>query len=378
MSRRANQEGSVYWSTSRERWIGQAPPEHNYATGKVRRRKIVGRAGESKSSVAKRLRELIDQQSGPPGSPETVGELVDRWRSTLEEGPGQSAGNLSRIDSQIRNHVAAIASVGVHGLTPDDVEAWLGKRTSARGELLSRSTLKKLRSIVAQAYDYGYRRRYVSWNPARVAQLPKDATVKREGRALTLEEASKLIEHARGERLGAWVIIGVTMGLRPGEISGLPWDAVDLEAGVLVVSQALGTDGKLKPTKTGRTRTLAIPQVTLEVLREHREAQDRERTLCGDWPAEWSGLVFLSAYGTPLDRANTRRMVKAMAEGAGIGKLTSYDVRHTAAELIAQSTSEHRLADLLGHRDTATTRKHYRHPETNVIHVAAEAWQQSA
>ncbi len=91
-------------------------------------------------------------------------------------------------------------------------------------------------------------------------------------------------------------------------------------------------------------------------------------------PVILSGLVFLTAYGTPLDRSNTRRRVQRIGQEAGVGPLNPYDLRHTAAELIASSTSEHRLADLLGHRDTSTTRKHYRHPETSVIQVAAEHW----
>lgn len=370
-------EGTVYFDTARGRWVGQAPPERNYRTGKARRRKVVGAPGESKTSVARRLRALIDEQQ-IAGAPETVGEVVARWRATLVAGEGQSSQNLARIDSQIRNHVTGpIGSVPVSALTPDDVEAWLAERTNGAGELLARSTLKKLRSVLAQAYDYGVRRRYVTWNPARVAELPKEATTKRTGRALSLDDARKLIEAARADRLGAWVVVGLTMGLRPGEVSGLPWEAVDLERGVLVVYQALGPNGRIKPTKSGRTRTLAIPALAVDALREHQVNQERERALCGDWPAEWAGLVFLTAYGTPLDRSNTRRMTHRIAARAGLGPLNPYDLRHTAAELVAATTSEHRLADLLGHRDTSTTRKHYRHPETSVIYVAAEAWQDS-
>lgn len=57
MSRRGNGEGTVYFDAIRERWVGQADGGINPSTGKRRRAKVVGAPGESKSSVAARLRE---------------------------------------------------------------------------------------------------------------------------------------------------------------------------------------------------------------------------------------------------------------------------------------------------------------------------------
>ena len=305
--------------------------------------------------------------------------LVDRWFRTLDpRAPRQSQGNINRIDSQIRTHIKVIADVPVGSFDPDDVEAWLRERKDRNGRLLARSTLGKLRSIIAQAYDYGMKRKYVKWNPARVADLPMDADVQPEGRALTAEEAGKLLEYVRGERLGAWIVVGLTLGLRPGEISGLSWHGVDFKRRTLVVYQSLGTDRQLKGTKTGRTRILALPDVTIEALRDHEERQSTERELAGDWPARYADFVFVNSYGRPLERSNTRRMVRGFSQSAGIGNLNPYDLRHTAAELMSETASEWKLADLLGHANTDTVQRHYRHPDTSVIHVADEYWRQGA
>jgi integrase len=53
--------------------------------------------------------------------------------------------------------------------------------------------------------------------------------------------------------------------LRPGEISGLNWPAVDLGAGKVIVHQSLAWvsyQPVLKEPKTGRTRTLDLPPRT--------------------------------------------------------------------------------------------------------------------
>ncbi len=379
--RRPSGKGAIYFDETRQRWIGQAPPQRNYATGKIRRRKVIGRKGESYTAFSKRLEAFIDEMATAEGLPETVGDLVGQWFKVLDaDAPNQSQGNIDRIERQIRVHLSpVIGDIPMKALTVDDVEAWLANRKTKDGDPLARSTLKKLRSILNQSYKYAIKRQYTRWNPASVADLPKTAQVKRVGRALTPDEINKLFEVCVDDRLGAWLIVGITTGLRPGELSGLTWEAVDFEAETLRVFQALsferGKGSHLKEPKTGRVRTLRMASLTVEVLEAHRVRQDEERELVGDWPDEWSHLVFVTPRGGPLDRANTRRMVQRLGEQARIeGSLTSYDIRHTASEYAASKVSVERLADLMGHTTIETVQRHYRHPETNVIEVAPEVW----
>jgi len=153
-------------------------------------------------------------------------------------------------------------------VTVEDVEAFL----DARAETHSKSTLVKLRTILAQAFDFGIRRRHVSWNPARVAELPPRA------------EARALLNVASEHRLGAWVTVAMTLGLRPGEVSGLTWEAIYFDGGTLTVYQALAWPGGkpvLKPTKCKRSRTLELPAITMEALRKHRKRSAEERLMRG-------------------------------------------------------------------------------------------------
>lgn len=383
--RRPSGTGGIYFDEKRQRWIGQAPPQRNYTTGKIRRRKIVGTPDESYTAFSKRLELFIDELTASEGSPETVGELVDQWFNTLDpDAPKQSQGNIDRIESQIRTHLSpVIGDIPMMALTVDDVEAWLANRKTKNGDPLARSSVKKLRSILNQSYTYATKRQYVKWNPALVADLPKTAQVKRTGRALTPDEIDKLFGVCVDDRLGAWLIVGVTMGLRPGELSGLIWDAVDFDTGTVRVYQSLAYERKrglhLKTTKTGRVRRLKMPPLAVEVLEAHRQRQNKERTLAGDWPKQWAQLVFVTPWGGPLDRSYARRMVQRLGEEAAIeGHLTSYDLRHTASEYAASKVSMERLADLMGHTTIDTVQRHYRHPETNVIDVAPEVWAQGA
>ena len=52
--------------------------------------------------------------------------------------------------------------------------------------------------------------------------------------------------------------------------------------------------------------------------------------------------------------------------------MTSHDLRHTATSILsATGVAPELLADLLGHVDTPMVFRHYRHPITPTIDVAA-------
>jgi integrase len=299
MSRRAKGEGSLYLD-DRGRWIGQADAGVNPKTGKRRRVKVTGRPGEPKGEVAKRLRRRIEDLDGSNGGPETVGELVELW---ISKGmPGQkpkSPSTVAGLCSHAETHVLPVfGDQPLNAVTVDDIEDFLG----ARVKTLSKSTLIKLKTILSQSFAFGVARRYVSWNPARVALLPADAEQKRYPRALLPTELRSLINSASDHRLGAWVVVTSTLALRPGEVYGLCWDVVDLDAGTVTVRRTMLRDGTLKEgTKTGASgvRTRKMPRETVDALRSHRKTQNEERLLMGDrWPSKWADLVFVSEAGT--------------------------------------------------------------------------------
>jgi integrase len=363
----------VFFDDARGGWVGQASVGINPSTGKRRRVKV---RAATKREAHRRLHERIAELERTSGAvtPNTVGELVAKWL-TREAPKTMSPRTLTMVRTMVTNHILpSLGQMRVSELRAEHVEQLLD--TKAR-QGFARSSLVKLHSYLGQAYDAGMRRRLVSWNPARVAVIPP-ASSKRQGRALTPADVRGLLNSAGADRLGVWVTVAVTLGLRPGEVSGLKWDAIDLDGGRMVVFRSLGWVGgkpELKAPKSKRSRTLAMPSRTVKALRRHRQYQLEERLIAGTrWSATWEGLVFVTPNGLPLDPANVRRVVKRIASAAGIdGVVTPYDLRHTATSVLsATGVAPELLADLLGHVDTRMVFRHYRHPVTPTIDVAAD------
>jgi Site-specific recombinase XerD len=167
----------------------------------------------------------------------------------------------------------------------------------------------------------------------------------------------------------------VTLGVRHGELLGLQWPDVDFELGQLAVRRTLEESSGglvLKEPKTARgARTLALPQVTVEALREHRKAQFEMRLRVG--PGFNSAeLVFPGATGEPRWPNNFLRVCRRVSEKAGL-TCRIHDLRHThATMLLRQGVHPKVVQERLGHANVGITLDIYSHVSPHMQSDAAE------
>jgi site-specific recombinase XerD len=99
----------------------------------------------------------------------------------------------------------------------------------------------------------------------------------------------------------------------------------------------------------------------VRALRGQFECQARDRLIAGElW--QDGGLVFASNVGTPLDHHNVRRQFRKITETAGLGTgWVPREMRHTFVSLLSSSgVAIEDIADMVGHKGTATTETVYR------------------
>ncbi len=203
----------------------------------------------------------------------------------------------------------------------------------------------------------------VSRNVAKVVDAPR--VVRHEISPLTPEQARLLFESAAGDRhLGLYVTALMT-GLRQGELLGLRWVDVDLDAHRLQVRHSLGmVEGvlTLQEPKTSRSRrSVELPERAVSALRAHRTRQLMDRLVAGSrWvDGDW---VFASTIGTPLHAATVTRAFQAALVRAGLPRSRFHDLRHaTATFLLAQGFTLEDVKNLLGHSSIVLTSNTYGH-----------------
>ena len=184
---------------------------------------------------------------------------------------------------------------------------------------------------------------------------------------------------ARGDRLEALFVVAVTCGLRLGELLGLRWGDIDLEARRLTVRRQLqrARDGSglvFSPTKNKKNRTIRLGNHGIEALKAHRQRQSEERRLAKGLLPE-SDLVFVTTQGTPLDPSNlVARSFKPLLRRAGLPDIRFHDLRHVCATLLlSQGVSVKVVQEVLGHSSVSVTMDVYSHVLPDMQEKAAAA-----
>ena len=108
---------------------------------------------------------------------------------------------------------------------------------------------------IIHATTYKALKQAVRWqliplNVAEAVNPPK--APKAEINSLTLAQVKTLLNAARGDRFEALYILAVTTGMRSGELLGLQWRDIDLEAGILQVRRTV-FNGEVNAPKTARS-----------------------------------------------------------------------------------------------------------------------------
>ena len=202
----------------------------------------------------------------------------------------------------------------------------------------------------------------------------------REMRTLSPDEARQLLTAAVGDRLEGLYWLALVCGLRAGEMLALRWNDVNLDAGTLRITATLHRRGgtyHLDEPKTSKSRrTLSLPPMLIEKLRQHRDTQNEEiRTSPkGAWQSK--GFVFSNTIGNPLDGTNLlRRQLRPLLRKAGVRRsVTVQELRHSAVSFaLSRGVAPIDVAQMAGHSSVAVTLTRYAHALPGATLRASEA-----
>lgn len=205
---------------------------------------------------------------------------------------------------------------------------------------------------------------------------PRAQAAKGAGAAWTADEARAFLGSVCDDRLtAAWTLL-LTRGLRRGELAGLRWDAVDLDAGSISITRTRvlvngqPTDSVPK-TDAGR-RTIPLDPGLVATLRSHQTRQKAERLAAGPaWIAE--GYVFTDEFGAPLHPEYISTRFESLVDRAQLRRIRLHDTRHTAASLMLASGENVKVvAELLGHSSPTITQTIYQHVMPGMSEGAGE------
>jgi integrase len=158
------------------------------------------------------------------------------------------------------------------------------------------------------------------------------------------EQVAALLTAAKGTQ---WPAPFALLGLRRGEVLGLAWEPIDLDAAKLTVERNMVTLSRgdmtwgTPKTRAGR-RTRDLDTRLVAVLRAHRKRQAEAALAAGpDWAGTFTDdqrnvvtLIFTDEAGRPWPGHRLNAGLKRLAAEAGLGHVHPHLLRHFAASLM--------------------------------------------
>lgn len=383
MARRGNGEGSVYRNVRTGGWTAAATV--GWEGGKpIRKRKSVKTKAEGRAWIAEVTKAVRDGLA-PPDDRLKVGEWLDIWLGDIQA--KVTSGTRDAYADRVRLYVQPyLGDTRLRSLTPRHVDAWL-RQLEDQG--LAPATQRAAYRVLGRALKVAQQHGLVDRNVAAIADGPKSDG--RAARWATPGEMQRLVtgvlddEHRASNgragqkpRYGYAVVVACCTGLRRGELLGLRWDDVDLDARRLVVRQqvqrARSRGLVICPPKTARSsRYVPLSKLAVEALRRQADEQRRERDAAG---AKWrdEGLVFTTAVGGRVDPRAFARSLASIAARLDVDHVNPHALRHGAATLLLdQGEDLGKTADVLGHSTPRTTKEVYAHVVPGQLDSAADA-----
>lgn len=296
---------------------------------------------------------------------------------------------------------AGFADWPVHRIKRTDVVRWLGQVSQSEalatvrrkggkiehrglGRTVSRQTVKHALKLLQLALEAACDAGHVPANPALGVRVPRrkvaESEVEHAVEPWTYMRASELDallalpivkrnSRKRGlyEHQRAIFVVAAYTGLRAGELWGLRWCDVDLDAGELTVRRSY----TLQP-KSGKPRTVPLLGPALDALKRWREARPRIGTALV-WPGT-ANKCHAKGY-----TAGWPRVWGWIGDGR---RCRFHDLRHTCASHLVMGTWGRawrldEVRDYLGHSSASVTER-YAHLAPDRLRAAVRetaAWQ---
>ena len=173
------------------------------------------------------------------------------------------------------------------------------------------------------------------------------------------------------------MLLFLLAGFRRGEVAGLEWKDIDFDKGEITVSRSVTTVTgfgiiEKEPKTEMSKRTLAIPEVLLETLKEYKEWQTKRRAELGDYMEE-NDYLFTQENGKRLYPSTFTGWLNKMLREANIDHYSLHSLRHTNITLqIAAGVPIVTVAARAGHARASTTSDIYAYALRSTDKMAAD------
>lgn len=282
-------------------------------------------------------------------------------------GPALSDNTWRAYMAYIRCHLhpSPLSGMMLEDIRQSHIIMWRDNLRPANGKgALSPKTIKNLLDFLRWLLNHAINDGLIAKNPADKVSPPRQRRPVR--KVLSPDKLAALFDAASSCDLLAPLVLDAVTGVRRSELLGFCWDAIDLDAGTYRVARKVVVDRNThQPHLTDDLKTDhayrsgRLPAAAVRILGAHKKAQSEQRLKAG---SAWSdhSLLFPDPLGYPLHPETFSSRLRRLQIRAGLDAIGIHALRHfVATALINGHVDEATIAQIMGHGNSAYTRRQY-------------------
>lgn len=312
------------------------------------------------------------------------GELLEHNNITLEKYLNDWLENREKIDKLSPTTIDGYKNIIINHLVPElgnfklqNIKAYnLQKYFDIKSQTLSATTLNNHLKLLSSAFIHAVDMDLIEKNPVIKVKIPKQKKI--EIKPYDLEQSRELLTKIQENKFLAMpVTLALLLGLRRGECLGLRWSDIDIENKTIKIRQNLEyVSGKYyfkEPKTINSIRDIAIPDILVDYLKEHKKWQNEMKLRSGGYWDNENNLVCTKLKNGDKVKPNylsdefRRFLIKN-----NLPVIRFHDLRHTNATLMLAAGISSKVAQTrLGHSNISITLDLYSHVLKSIDYEAS-------
>lgn len=285
-----------------------------------------------------------------------ISEVIRLWKTDKKQYVKKSS--FSAYTLLIENHI--LPDFGDHyEIEEAEVQAFVFRKLELG---LSHKTIKDILIVLKMILKFGAKHKWLDYTPFDI-QFP---TVRESQHieVLSRSDQKKIMnyiqEHFTFRNLGVYICL--SSGMRIGEICALTWQDVDIENGIICVSQTIQRIYVIEEGSRKTELILDTPK-TKNSIREIPISKDLLRILKPFKKIVNPSFFVLTNDAKPTEPRTYRSYYKNLMRDLQMPELKFHGLRHSFATRCIESNCDYKTVSvLLGHSNISTTLNLYVHP----------------
>ena len=326
--------------------------------------------GSNETECKRKYKEWKQKQAANSNNKLTFAAQYKKW--LFEERQSQlKPSTFERYYGIYKNYVktSSLSEMKLTDITKDDIKKYF----KGLSKKLPITTVKNVYRYIKPFFVYAVNEELIVKDVC-IYEFPKSYEVEEEEQFILLDKSQQLkfVKALKGDSMELVILLGLTCGLRLGEILALSYNDFDFDNNLISINKSLKRiphinengnriyeDKVMKPKTKNSVRKVPVPEFLIPLIKQQHKANMENKLKLGKEYCD-KGLLFCKENGVNIDTKLPNRHLKSILKKNNLPNIRFHDLRGIfISNCVNNNINPKVIQQLAGHSNLNVTMMHY-------------------